>query len=52
MYVTGGSGVARRRLRIACSRRRTSVIASPANATMAQPYPSSAASSACEPVRP
>ena len=37
MYVAAGSGVARSRFRIACSRRTTSVIARPANAVFAQP---------------
>ena len=37
MYVGGGSGVARSRFRIPPSRRITSVIASPANAVLAQP---------------
>ena len=37
MYVAGGSGVERSRLRIPFSRRRTTWIASPANAVFAQP---------------
>ena len=46
-YVDAGSGVARSRLRIASSRRTTSLIARPANAVFAQPYPISPLSSAC-----
>ena len=47
-----GSGVARSRFRTPLSRRITSVIASPANAVFAQPYPISPTRSTSASLKP